>query len=88
MTQHETLCNLGGLCRACFEHYQDPDPKDYAPLTLEEKRGLLAAVKAMLNPPGDPGRACADKLRARMARDYSLGVAQRLQLEALERVGK
>ena len=88
MTEHETLCNLGGLCHACYQHYLDPAPERKPPMTLEQKRELLAKLRGLLAPKSDPGRQCADQLRARRERDGKLGSAQRDQLAALEGIGK
>lgn len=83
-TDIKTLNNLGGMCHPCYEHYLDPNPAMRPPLTLEQKRGMLAIARDILAPGANPGRVCANKLRARLARDGVLGPAQRKQLEALE----
>ena len=88
MTEHETLCNLGGMCHACYQHYLDPAPERKPPLTLEQKREALAKMRGLLTMGKNPGRQCADQLRARLKRDGKLGPAQRAQLAALEGIGK
>lgn len=77
----------GGMCRACFAHYCDPAPSQ-SKLTLDEKRAIIARLRGIMKPSADPGKQCADALRARRIRLGNLGAAQLAQLAALERIGK
>ena len=78
----------GGMCYACFQHYCDPEPNRGPPLTLEQKRAILEKARGVFTLGQNPGRQCAETLRARLKRDGKLGPAQRAQLAALEGIGK
>ena len=79
--------NSDGFLRIALG-YQSPMEKLPPPATKVDAKVLEVVKQAMEKPEGyDPGRECADKLRARKM-GGRLSIPQAAQLKALEEIGK